>query len=61
MAEAKERFTAWLSKLERKKVRAEAAELGTSENYIVRMAVRERYGLPTHSTPREPPTETEHV
>lgn len=61
MADAKGRFTAWLSFSERDKVRDEAARLGTSENYIVRMAVREYFGMPTHEKSRETSVKSEHV
>lgn len=35
-----ERFTAWLSESERQAIRTAAAELNSSENYIVRSAIR---------------------
>lgn len=41
-----ERFTAWLSHAERQKLRSMAQEYGTSENYVVRMALRSLFGMP---------------
>lgn len=51
MAAEKERFTAWLSAAERQAIRSRAQEFGTSENYVVRMAIRQALGLatPTHA------------
>lgn len=40
------RFTAWLSDAERQGVRELAEKYGTSDNYIIRLAVREQLGLP---------------
>lgn len=42
-----QRFTAWLSVAERNKLRSMAAEYGTSENYVLRMALRRAFGMPT--------------
>jgi DnaJ-domain-containing protein 1 len=41
------RFTAYLSERERDTLRERADELGTSENYLVRMALRSFLGLST--------------
>lgn len=41
-----ERFTAWLSDSERDRLRAAAKDNNTSENYIVRIAIRHLFGLP---------------
>ena len=49
MSETKERFTAWLSIAERNAVRSMAREYGTSENYVVRMAVRQLLNMPVPS------------
>lgn len=49
MSDTKERFTAWLSITERNAVRTMAREYGTSENYVVRMAVRQLVNLPVPS------------
>lgn len=46
-----ERFTAWLSVAERNAVRRMAREYGTSENYVVRMAVRQLLDMPVPSHP----------
>lgn len=50
----KERFTAWLSAAERQAIRTKAAEFGTSENYVVRMAIRQALGMavPSHAAAR---------
>ena len=51
MASEKERFTAWLSTAERQAIRSRAREFGTSENYVVRMAIRQALdvGAPTRA------------
>lgn len=41
-----QRFTAWLSDVEREKLEEAAAELGTTKNFIVRTALRAWLGLP---------------
>lgn len=51
MSSEKERFTAWLSIAERNAIRSQAREYGTSENYVVRMAVRSLLGMPVPSNP----------
>jgi hypothetical protein len=40
------RFTAWLSTQERDALKAKAKRLGTSENFILRLALRHFLGLP---------------
>jgi hypothetical protein len=45
MAQAKERFTAYLSAAEYKAIRDKADEQGTSMNWIVRTVIREAFGL----------------
>lgn len=55
MATANERFTAWLSPGERQAIRDKAREYGTSENYVVRMAIRQALQL---GAPRNPARET---
>lgn len=42
---SKARFTAWLSESEREGIRRLAIELDTSENYVVRMMIRQALGL----------------
>lgn len=49
MSAEKARFTAWLSIAERNAIRTQAQEYGTSENYVVRMAVRQLLGMPVPS------------
>lgn len=46
-----ERFTAYLSVAERNKLRSDALEYGTSENYVLRMILRQHYGLPVPTNP----------
>lgn len=55
MASEKERFTAWLSVAERNAIRSKARQYGTSENYVVRMALRQVLGL---GAPENPATKT---
>ena len=40
-----ERFTAWLSDAERAGIRRLAVEYGTSENFVVRSAIRATLGM----------------
>jgi hypothetical protein len=47
MANDRKRFTAWLSNVEREAIRDKATEWGTSENWVVRMAIREAFGMDT--------------
>ena len=46
-----ERFTAWLSVAERNALRSRAREFGTSENYVVRMILRQGLGLERPASP----------
>lgn len=40
-----ERFTAYLSVSERRKLRGTSREQGTSENHVLRSIIRQHYGL----------------
>lgn len=43
----KTRFTTYLSERERREISTAAASGGTSENFIVRLAIRAYFGLPS--------------
>lgn len=42
------RFTAWFSERERELIQREADAQATSANYIVRSAIRQFFGMPSH-------------
>lgn len=48
------RFTAWLSEAEREGIRDMATMHGTSDNYMIRVAVRMMLGLPIQRVPEVP-------
>lgn len=39
------RFTAWISKEERRRLKEKADRMGTSENLILRFAIRRYFGM----------------
>lgn len=57
------RFTAWLSRTERDLLAKYAAEHECSENFVMRLAVRQFFGLPNpaHEKPETAEAQTEQV